>query len=144
MSDRKYRQRGYQDDGPSPSKAERRPSKPKSREPRGQLPLRPPSPNMPGFHDVIRCARCGRLLDAPIDETSTCAQCGSALHSCAQCAWFDTGSRFECAQPIKARVTPKDGQNDCGHFAPRVTVERQTRSQRGPSSAKQAFDDLFK
>ena len=63
MSDRKYKQRGYQDDEPSPSRSKRSGSKPKSGEARGQLPVRPKAPNMPGFHDVIRCAKCGGLLD---------------------------------------------------------------------------------
>ena len=144
MSDRKYRQRGYQDDDPAPSGSPRREPKEKTREPRGRPPLRPKSPNMPGFHDVVRCARCGRLLEPPFGAESTCSQCGSALHSCAQCTWMDSGSRFECSQPIAARVAPKDGRNDCTYYTPRVTVERRTRSQRGPSSAKQAFDDLFK
>lgn len=144
MSDRKYRQRGYQDDGSPPARSDRREPRTKSGEPRGQPPLRPKSPNMPSFHEVIRCARCGLLLDSPFTDDSTCSQCGSVLHSCVQCTWFDPGSRFECSQSITTRVTPKDGRNDCTYYEPRVTVERQTHSQRGPSNAKQAFDDLFK
>jgi hypothetical protein len=44
------------------------------------------------------------------------------------------------------RVAPKDVRNDCPHFGPRTTVERQTSSPAasGPTSARQAFDDLFK
>ena len=100
---------------------------------------------MPGFHEVIRCARCGRLLDSSIGAESTCPQCGSALHCCALCTWFDSSSRFECSQPITARLTPKDERNECGYYAARVTVERQTHSTRDrPSDAKRAFDDLFK
>jgi len=97
---------------------------------------------MPGFHDVIRCAKCGGLLDQPIG--ATCSRCGSALHTCKQCVWFDPISRFECSQPVTARITPKDAVNNCTYYEPRVTVERKTHSTRGPSSAKQAFDDLFK
>lgn len=144
MSDRKYRQRGYQDDEPKPSRSTRREPQEKTREPRGRPPLRPKSPSMPGFHDVVRCARCGCLLESDFGAESTCPQCSTALHSCAQCTWFDSGSRFECSQAISARVTPKDGRNDCSYYSARVTVERQTGSARGPSSAKQAFDDLFK
>ncbi|MDP6582184.1 MAG: hypothetical protein QF681_16145, partial [Vicinamibacterales bacterium] len=106
------------------------------------------TPNMPGFHDVMRCARCGQILQLAIGTDSTCPSCGTALHTCAQCASFDTGSRFECLQPIAARVSPKDERNECAHFGPRVTVERQTHSERferpGSRSTKQAFDDLFK
>jgi hypothetical protein len=43
-------------------------------------------------------------------------------------------------------VTPKDERNACTFFAARTTVERQTGTPAttGPTSARQAFDDLFK
>jgi hypothetical protein len=44
---------------------------------------------------------------------------------------------------LTARVAPKDERNLCTFFSPRTTVERQT-STPGPTTAKQAFDDLFK
>ena len=98
---------------------------------------------MPGFHDVVRCARCGHVITVAIGDTTRCSRCDAALHACAQCVSFDTGSRFECLQPVPARVSPKDAQNACGLFEPRVTVERITTSP-APSSARKAFDDLFK
>ena len=58
--------------------------------------------------------------------------------------WFDTSSRFECGQPIPARVRSKQSRNTCTFFEVRVTVERQTHSSVGPRTARQAFDDLFK
>ena len=140
MGDRKYRQRGYQDEErpARESRAERQPNAPGSRVPEG-----PRTPNMPGFHDVIRCARCGQLLEPPIGAETRCNRCGTDLHSCGQCTWFDSGSRFECGQPIPARITPKDARNDCSFFEVRRTVERETGSA-GPSDTKRAFDDLFK
>lgn len=104
---------------------------------------------MPGFRDVLKCARCGHAIAAPIALDAQCTKCSSDLHSCAQCTWFDTGSRFECNQPIPARVSPKDGRNSCKFYGARVTVERETRSsvsETEPKSdgARQAFDDLFK
>jgi hypothetical protein len=56
---------------------------------------------------------------------------------------FDTGAPFECQKPIPARVTPKDARNECRFFEPRTTVERETKST-APTSARKAFDDLFK
>jgi hypothetical protein len=49
-------------------------------------------------------------------------------------------------QPITARVAPKDVRNECPSFSPRLKVERETGStpSAGQSSAKRAFDDLFK
>jgi hypothetical protein len=158
MSDRKYRQRGYQD-----SDRDRRPPQGGPRPPQAPKPpadrietraekaerraLEGRAPAMPGFTEVMRCARCGNVVTAAIVADSRCNRCGADLRSCAQCESFDTGKRFECAQTIPARISPKDMRNACELFAPRVTIERETRSQAQPqasSSARKAFDDLFK
>jgi len=148
MSDRKYRQRGYQQDEPRDRAAKgEKPREPQQRAPGGR-PLQdaagPRTPNLMASHEVFRCSRCGNLLSIPVDAGSRCSRCGVDLHSCVQCVSFDTSARFECAQPtLEARVSPKDAKNDCALFAPRTTVERQTGTQ-GPPSARKAFDDLFK
>src|SRR5438477_11573165 len=135
MSDRKYRQRGYQDDprdrerqaprGPKPAPAPRAPGR------QLQDAAGPKTPNLMASHEVFRCARCGNRLGLPVALDTTCSRCGVDLHSCLQCVSFDTSARFECTQPIAARVTPKDARNDCTLFAARTTVERQTGTQ-GP------------
>ncbi len=159
MSDRKYRQRGYQDadrdrrpapGGPKPSQPRPPADRIETRAERAERrALEGRAPSMPGFHEVMRCARCGNTFTEAIVADSQCRRCGADLRSCAQCESFDTGKRFECAQTIPARVSPKDARNTCELFAPRVTVERETRSQAQPqapatSSARKAFDDLFK
>lgn len=101
---------------------------------------------MPGFREVVRCARCGALASVAIGPDSAC-RCGAALRSCAQCESFDPGAVFECRQKIAARISPKDGRNTCTLFSARVQVERETGSTpaASPSSgARKAFDDLFK
>lgn len=145
MSDRKYRQRGYQDDSSERLNPERKRQSPAGGAPRSVVNRQHRKPNVPGFQDVIRCARCGQTWRRDIGVGTTCSSCGTALHTCAQCVSFDGDSRFECRQPIDARITPKDERNSCSYFAPQVTVERQTHSQTGGSrSSRQAFDDLFK
>ena len=155
--DRKYRQRGYQDEprglkggpkGPKP------PRPPQERAPGRVLQDErgPKTPNLMAAHEVWRCARCGTLLSLPIADDSACPKCHVDLHSCVQCVSFDTSARWECTENAKipARVAPKDERNTCALFAPRTTVERQTSTPAnttasGPTnSAKQAFDDLFK
>jgi len=156
MSDRKYRQRGYQD-----AERERRPpqSGPASApKPPGdgrietradkaeRKALEGRAPNMPGFHEVMRCARCGNVFTGPVAADSRCRRCGADLRTCIQCESFDAGKRFECAQTIAVRISPKDARNACDLFSPRVTIERETHSQaqpEAPSSARKAFDDLF-
>jgi len=152
MSERKYRQHGYQDD-----------DRDRSRQPdRDRRPLQEPgapaatrrlssegarNPNLMGYHEVVKCASCGAPVDAGILALSTCARCGQALHACVQCANFDTSATFECTQRIPARISPKDAVNECTLFAVRASWERETSSKVAPStesSAKKAFDDLFK
>jgi hypothetical protein len=159
MSDRKYRQRGYREDD---RERERRPASPDGQPPR--RPEREPgapagarrissegakNPNMPGYREVARCARCGSLVDAKVFSRSKCHKCSQDLRSCAQCVHFDPGARFECTQPIPARVSPKDAANECPFYTARTTWERETSSAVSsnptePSGARKAFDDLFK
>jgi hypothetical protein len=77
---------------------------------------------------------------------AVCGNCGVPLHACIHCQSFDSGARFECLEAIAARVSPKDGRNECRFFVPRVSVERETGSTpaAGANRAKKAFDDLFK
>jgi hypothetical protein len=163
MTDRKYRQRGYQDEP-----RERQPSRPKpppKEHVPGGRPLQdasgPRTPNLMAHHEVFRCARCGQLLSPSIGPFDSCSKCNVDLHSCVQCVAFDTSSRWECAQShlLTARVAPKDERNSCTRFAPRTTLERQTGTAHTPppnpgggagasepsaTSARKAFDDLFK
>ena len=145
--DRKYRQHGYQDsarEARGPSLGAKRPPEP--RDPR--IPRDPRVPNMPGFREVFRCSRCGNIEATEVLSLSKCGKCGVDLHACIHCASFDPGSTFECREVIRARVSPKDGANDCKVFSPRRTVERETGSTPAPASpasaGRKAFDDLFK
>lgn len=158
MSDRKYRQRGYQDaprerrPGPGGPGAPQAPKPPADRiETRADKAERKAfegrAPSVPGFHEVMRCSRCANVFTGEIVADSRCTRCGADLRSCVQCESFDAGKRFECVQIIPVRIAPKEAQNACELFSPRVTVERDTRSQaqpQAPSSARKAFDDLFK
>ena len=133
MGDRKYRQRGYMD-----SDHARREEKKSPRERIG-----PKSPTMPGARSVVRCASCATIVPSESDLTSKCPRCGFELHSCKQCAHFDTSSRFECTQPISGRIVKKDARNECAFYALRTTVERETSMAR-PLDARAAFESLFK
>lgn len=148
MSDRKYRQRGYQDD--DRQRQARTPGGEK-RPPQERAPGRvlqhasgPKTPNLMASHEVFRCARCGNRLTTPVDAGERCNRCGVAVHSCINCVSFDTGARWECSQQaLPARVAPKDELNTCGFFEARTTVERETTTKAAPNNARQAFDDLF-
>jgi hypothetical protein len=156
--DRKYRQRGYQDDGRDRPKAPR-PDAPKpEREPGAPAGARRISsegarnPRMMGSREVARCTRCGTMVDPQVMSLSKCPKCQVDLRSCIQCGNFDPGAPLECAIKLTTRVSPKDLANDCQHFSIRTTIERETTTAvaekssnpKEPSGAKKAFDDLFK
>jgi hypothetical protein len=148
MSERKYRQRGYQDES-RPREAPREKRAPEPRAPGRSLQDAegPRTPRLMASHEVFRCSRCGRRLPLPVEADSRCDRCGTDIHSCIHCASFDTSARWECSHPqLAARVAPKDERNTCAFFEPRTTVERQTGTagQAPTNSARQAFDDLFK
>jgi hypothetical protein len=133
MSDRKYRQPSYRSGGGG---------KPDQREP-----SRPPS----GTFGILRsratsrCAECGAVLPITADSLTQCPHCRAALHTCRQCAHFDTAHRFECTQDIAERIADKRALNDCVRFSLMVTVERDTSA--GvvrPEEARRSFGSLFK
>jgi hypothetical protein len=139
LSDRKYRQRGYQDSGEERQKTSG--EKPVRKDTFGPRPVQ-----MPGTHQVSRCAQCGVLLPAGIEPTGKCPKCGFELHSCRQCTYFDTSSRFECLQPIPERIPRKDERNQCSFYSMRVRVEKETSTPAAarPADARKAFENLFK
>jgi hypothetical protein len=143
MSDRKYRQHGYQDSGESKRQSGSSP-RPPGPKPQDNT-FGPRALNMPGARTVSRCAQCGTLQNDLIEASSRCAACGLALHSCRMCVSFDTSARFECTENIPARIFPKDAANNCRFFTIRQTVERETTSGRNRAvDARQAFENLFK
>ena len=139
----KYRQHGYQD-------------RDREKEPRQQSgggPARkkddtfgPRAMQMPGRRQVSRCGQCGVRLQPTNEPVGQCPKCGFELHSCKQCTYFDPSSRFECTQPIPARIPRKDARNECTFYAMSVRVEKETSTpaQTRPADARQAFENLFK
>jgi phage FluMu protein Com len=151
----KYRQHGYQDSDREP-RGEARSEQPRkapvertSGPPKWDHAMGPRPLNLPGTRDVSRCAQCGTLLagmPAGMPADQKCPKCGFELHSCKQCTYFDPGSRFECMQPVKERIAKKDERNSCELFEIRVTREKETSTPASlrPTSARAAFDNLFK
>ncbi len=150
MNDRKYGHRGYMESdrgssGSGSGSGGRRPS--------GPRPDRPEGPRGRGADQnkafVFACRGCGEkrrdITDLRAD--STCAKCGADLHSCVQCANFDTGSRWECARwkEIPARITAKKLRNECSLFTPARSFDLTgTRATETPDTSRAAFDALFK
>src|SRR5215510_1029272 len=137
MSDRKYRQRGYQEDDRGREQRPKQQQQPK-REREG-----PRSPRMMAFGQKVKCAACGATIQANVSFDATCPKCKADLHTCRQCTFFDPGARFERRKPITERMVNKSARNNCELFAARTVVERET-SSGTPTDARQAFANLFK
>ena len=137
MSEQKYRQRGYMD-GDRDERPERRSPqgpRPERRGPRGRGLGKPTG-------SVFRCAVCGTQQSATAAFDATCSQCGTDLHTCTHCTWFDTGAANECRQPVTEPVISKAKRNRCELFAAKAAQEV-VREPTSPASAKDAFDALF-
>jgi hypothetical protein len=145
LSDRKYRQHGYQDSGEQRQKASQQQA-PGRKDKDKDNTFGPRPVQMPGTHSVSRCSQCGTLLTVLSEPLGQCAKCGFELHSCKQCTYFDPSRRLECMQPIPERVPKKDARNNCTFYSISVRVEKQTSTGLAaqPNDARKAFDNLFK
>ena len=143
MSDRKYRHRGYMDDGDD----RERPSRQRGEPARRGLDGAPRGRGVGLPKDVVfRCAVCGERVRTlgSIEPGSTCPGCGKPLHTCTNCAFFDPGARFECRKPLEARVESKAAANDCPHYQPKTVRDLSSKGPATPDDARSAFDALFK
>jgi hypothetical protein len=148
MSDRKYKQRGYQEEERSEA---RRPAPEGPRE-------RPEGPRGRGLGaptaTVFRCRVCGAKQEAAgsLATDAVCASCGNDLHTCSNCVYFDTSRPNECRKPVLQRVASKAKRNTCETFTPNTIQEfagEQPQVSLGPGEAKYsdpraAFNALFK
>jgi hypothetical protein len=156
--DRKYKQRGYMDNGRESRDRPLGGDRPKPNGPRP--PIDVTGPRLPRLlQNVVaaRCFNCSTALPPGIDWKGKCPKCNAALHCCKQCANFEPSTRFQCLKPIPARIPIKDQANECTLFEPRVTVARDAApmnnnhhqnqvqpAPRNPNDARAAFDNLFK
>jgi hypothetical protein len=135
--DRKYKQRGYQQDDGHEQKPRPAPQRNDMR-----------APKLPAFREVTRCNLCGQMINIEVGGIAAeqqCPKCNSDLHTCKNCVSFDPGARFQCRKPITERVVKKDERNVCAVFEPRKTVERETTTATSNvKDPRSAFDKLFK
>ena len=138
MSERKYRQSGYQDEEPREKRSRPTGPREKSDKPRGRGLGKP-------TRSVFRCSRCGQnhALGAAVAPDASCSGCGEDLHTCTNCTHFDSSAPMECRKPVPARIGGKAKNNDCELFEAKVTKEFSADSGR-PDDPRAAFDALFK
>ncbi|MGH9702174.1 MAG: hypothetical protein ACRD4K_02270, partial [Candidatus Acidiferrales bacterium] len=75
--DRKYKQKGYQQND-RPEKKKERPPEPRPR----QDQMGPRTPRMVGTVTRARCSNCGAALAPGFDLNAQCPRCNADLHCC--------------------------------------------------------------
>jgi len=153
MNDRKYRQHGYMDDDRDDRGRRGRPQQQHQHQPLGRLEGAPRGRGVGVPSEVVfKCALCGAKIQS-LDEIGidcTCDQCDAPLHTCTNCTFFDTSSRFECRKPIEGRIESKGKANICPHFLPKTIRDLRSKDlempsvPKPPNEARAAFDALFK
>src|SRR5947208_14929936 len=114
LSDRKYRQHGYQDSGGERQK----PSSDRSGEGPARKDTFGPRPvQMPGTQNVSRCAQCGTVLTTVSEPLGQCPKCACELQSCKQWANVAPSRRFECMQRVAERIGTRDASNECACYS---------------------------
>ena len=157
--DRKYRQRGYQDDDRRDDRVERKAPPQKQLTPEERIQRKSLRHAIDReAREVLRCHVCGRsIFDiGTITAQSTCPHCSAALHCCRTCTNFDSAARWECRAEIPEAVADKHGANDCALYAPRLVLDATGRRSAGSpggggssgrsssSDPRAQFENLFK
>lgn len=91
------------------------------------------------------CHSCKKELDVErkVGRRDECTFCGSDLHVCLNCRFYDPGSYNECREPQAERVVDKGRSNFCDYFEFRDSAP----GERGKEKAKDPrakLEDLFK
>ncbi|TFG93269.1 MAG: hypothetical protein E4H15_01710 [Syntrophobacterales bacterium] len=81
--------------------------------------------------------------DGAVGRRDTCPSCGSDLHVCLNCKFYDPGSYNDCREPQAERVVQKDRSNFCDYFEFGDSASGGTVKQKGVDP-KGKLEDLFK
>ena len=85
-------------------------------------------------HDIGRIERVGRR--------DTCFHCGTDLHCCLNCTFYDAAYHNQCREPQAERQVDKQVGNFCDYFAFR-TGARLTADTAKKESTRARLDALF-
>lgn len=92
-----------------------------------------------------RCHRCGAGISTTdrIGRRDTCPKCGSDLHCCLNCRFYEPGYHNDCRETQAERQVDKEAGNFCECFAPRPGVPGKPSSP-ATSDAHSRLQDLFR
>jgi hypothetical protein len=93
----------------------------------------------------MRCTFCNtQPAEERIGFRDECSRCGSDLHSCRNCRFYDQYASRQCREPaIPDSVTDKERRNLCEYFKPAATGQEPTGESTGQAARRQ-LEALFK
>ena len=91
------------------------------------------------------CKKCGKAItETCITRYSMCSECGSDLHSCINCRFYEKGLHYDCRETIDEIVTDKECANFCEYFSVFRGENTKDSSEDKAEKARSAFDALFR
>lgn len=94
--------------------------------------------------DERACHRCGRDIGAleRVGRRDTCLQCGTDLHCCLNCAFYDPAYHNQCQESQAERQVDKLVGNFCDYFSFRRGGRASTTAQ-GKDNTRAQLSALF-
>ncbi|MFH1434688.1 MAG: hypothetical protein ABIJ56_03125 [Pseudomonadota bacterium] len=88
------------------------------------------------------CFKCGNEIEFEVkmQRTDLCPHCGTDLHCCRNCKFWDQGAHNQCLEHISEYVPDKEKMNHCMIFQ----FGTDEKDKIDVDSVKAKFDALFK
>lgn len=80
------------------------------------------------------------VFEVKMQRTDLCPHCGTDLHCCKSCKYWDPGAHNQCIEHISEYVPDKERMNHCMFFL----FSDAAREKADVDKAKSKFDALFK
>ncbi|OPY83905.1 MAG: hypothetical protein A4E65_00441 [Syntrophorhabdus sp. PtaU1.Bin153] len=88
-----------------------------------------------------KCFKCGTpLILETVSRRDECPSCGSDVHVCLNCAFYDEGKANKCRETQAEFVKEKDRANYCDYFR----FREEDRKKSGKEEADRRWEELFK
>jgi len=91
------------------------------------------------------CFHCRRTLalESKVSRQDQCPHCGSDLHCCLNCEFYDEYAHNRCREPQAEYVSDREKANFCDYFRFRFSEEDPTRMD-AKDKAKTEWEALFR
>lgn len=98
---------------------------------------------------VVGCFSCTTVhtFEDVVPRRADCERCGTPLHCCRNCGFYDATAHNGCREPSAERVVDKEASNFCDFFRAggRAGAAAAGAPASGPTGgARGALEDLFK